>query len=225
MSRFSAVIFDLDGTLIDSAPLWPQIDANFFRSLLGDDRWRLWRTMWLAMRAEGVQNHDDAILERLVVEFGLTESVADIKRQREDDLCAAYRNSLMVFPGAHESIRRLSAMGVSLAIASGMSVRVITAIVDQMGWREEIKALASTHEVKKNKPHPAVYRLVATRLGQSPTCCFAIENEVKGYQSAYAAGMTCAFVPDTARRCEEAWEHVQPDDVFASLDAVMSRYF
>lgn len=223
--RISAVVFDLDGTLVDSAPLWPRIDAEFFRSLLGEHGWERWQPIWREMRASGIQNHDDEILERLIIEFKLDEPLQRIKCTREDMLCAAYRSDLCVLPGAHASIRRLVAAGIPLGIASGMSERVIIAVAEQMGWRDSVSAVASTHEVKKNKPHPAVYLLAATRLGQDPASCLAVENEVKGYRSARAAGMPCAFVPDSSLRAEEARREIDPEDIFTSLDAVMSRFF
>lgn len=224
MSKRRAVVFDLDGTLIDSAPLWPEVDQAFFTMLLGPDGWERWQPIWLAMRASGIQNYDPAIFARLIGEFSRTETLNELTHARESFLCRVYRAQLQPMRGAHEIIRHFSHQGTPVAIASGMSIFVIQRVVEQFGWSYAITAMASTHEVGKNKPEPDVYLLAARRLHADPTECLAVENELKGYDSAVRAGMLCAFVPDSARCREEAKARLPSSAMHSSLLDVLAAH-
>lgn len=193
---FVAAIFDQDNTLVDSERLWPLLDGRFFPTIIGEDGWKQWRPEWLTMRADHVPM--DEMLALLKERFALVLPVEKIKSDRERVMFDIYReNTLKPLPGAKDILHYLHARGIPIAVASGMNLPIVEFVNSLMGWKQYIRATASTHEgEKRNKPHPDVYLRAAERLGVDPTQCAAFENEWKGYLAATAAGMSCYLVKD-----------------------------
>ena len=196
------VIFDQDNTLVMSEGLWPEIDEQFFVGALGASHWAEWRPRWCKLKAEG--RPLDQILEELRETYGLASAVAEIKQSREEVMFDVYSRELKPRDGAPELLEWLAHTGRSVAVASGMSPRVIRFVLRSMGWDHWVKAIASTHEVGRSKPDPSVFLLAARRLGLDPKECTAIENELTGHQAAVRAGMRCYLVPDSEERRRQA---------------------
>lgn len=213
----SAVLFDLDNCLVDSERLWPDIDAAYFTSLIGHEQWKAWRPDWLAMRAKHIQL--DVMLQMLRERYSVTTSVPDIKQAREDAMFDYYRQHLKEYPYATRFLESLNRIRIPVAIASGMSPRIIRFVVELMRWSGLVQAIASTHETGKSKPDPSVFLLAAKRLNVPPAQCVVVENELFGYWAARAADMECYVVPDSDARRQKCLE--AGATVHASLEEVM----
>lgn len=184
MSR--AVVFDLDGVLIDSEPIWRGvIDARLARHGHGYDE-------TVAARHFGLRLRD--VVAVLLDGHGIEADPAAFGDALIDDLLAAFERGLTPMPGAPEALALARAHG-AVGLASSSPRRVIDWAVARFGW--EFDAVCSGDDVAHGKPAPDIYRLAARRLGVDPGACVAVEDSPHGIAAARAAGMACIAVPGT----------------------------
>jgi HAD superfamily hydrolase (TIGR01509 family) len=184
--RLAAVIFDLDGVLIDSEPVWEQVRRSFVRER--GDRWPAdAQTRLLGM---STAEWADYLSKDLGVDLPPTEA-ADVVIDR---MAAHYADSLPLMPGADDALRRLSDRW-PLALASSSPRRLIDSVLAAAGWSELFDATVSTDEVGRGKPAPDVYLEAARRLGRMASACAAVEDSSNGMRSAAAAGTLVIAVP------------------------------
>jgi HAD superfamily hydrolase (TIGR01509 family) len=183
----AAVIFDLDGVLMDSEQLWNQAKEDLVRSTGG--RWRedaprammgMSSPEWAAyLRDElGVALDQDAINREVV--------------RRMEEL---YRARLPLLPGAVAGVRAL-ARRWPLGLASSSNREIIDLVLGLAGLARTFSATVSSEEVKRGKPAPDVYLEAARRLRVDPRQCVAVEDSSNGLRAADAAGMTVIAVPN-----------------------------
>src|SRR5262249_62326147 len=156
--RFDAVLFDLDGVLVDSEPWWNQVRIEFARA-----HGRSWTdedhhaVMGANSRGWAITMRDRLHLEHL--------SVDEIQDAVVNGVVERYRTETApVIPGAPEAVRRIAAT-YPVAIASSAHPDVIRAAVDALGLHDALGAIVSSDEVAHGKPAPDVYRLPAARRG------------------------------------------------------------
>ena len=204
-TAITAVVFDLDGVLLDSEQLWDEVREDLARERGG--RWhdRAQADMMGMSSPEWSRYMHDVI--------GLTESPDAINAEVVRRLLARYRESLPLVVGAVEVVERLSARW-PLGLASSSNREVIDAVLDAAGIAERFTATVSSEEVAHGKPAPDVYLEAARRLGANPTQCVAIEDSRNGIRSAHAAGMRVIAIPNA---------HFPPsEDTLASADAIVA---
>ena len=200
-----AAIFDMDGLLIDSEPLWQDAEIAVF----GAPGVPLTRSMCretMGFRIDHVVRHwherfpwQGPSLE--AVELEVVESVGELIRQRGAPM-----------PGVNESIEELGAAGYALAVASASPMRLIRLVLEQLRIGERFSVVHSAESESQGKPHPAVYTSTMARLGIPPNQCIAFEDSVAGVQSAKSAGAFVIAVPDRSQRSNPG---------FATADAVL----
>src|SRR5258708_4354493 len=184
--RLAAVIFDLDGVLIDSEPVWEQVRRGFVQERRG--RW----PADAQTRLVGMSTAEWGRSRRADLGVGLSaDEVADMVIDR---MAARYADSLPLIPGADDALRRLSARW-PLALASSSPRRLIDSVLAAAGWAELFDATVSTDEVGRGKPAPDVYQQAAGRLGRIASACVAVEDSSNGLRSAAAAGMLVIAIP------------------------------
>ncbi len=162
----------------------------------------------------------DVMLETLRTTYGVERAVPELKYAREDVMFELYRRDLRALPGAQEILQMAQALGVPVAVASGMSLRIINTVLEIMGWDHFVRATASTHESQRSKPAPDVFLLAATRLGVEPSRCIVLENDANGYRAAIAAGMACYPIPHTPKQ-REGLEAIGVPKIYGSLHEVI----
>jgi HAD superfamily hydrolase (TIGR01509 family) len=199
-----AVIFDLDGVLLDSEQVWNQAKEQLVRERGG--RWteQAPRDMmgmssleWSAyLRDElGVDLEPDAISD---------DVVARLER--------IYREELPILDGAVEAVERLAGHW-PLGLASSSNREIIDLFLELSGLRERFAVTISSEEVARGKPAPDVYLEAARRLEAEPSRCVAIEDSENGIRAAGAAGMRVLALPNP---------HYPPDeDALAAADEVI----
>jgi len=210
----AAVIFDMDGLLVDSERLW-----------------KVAETAWLSDRGATYSEEKHAQF----IGMALPEFISGIKRVYElDDDVETLTADLMrrittmiatdtrPQPGAQAALDFVIEHDIPHAIASSSPMQVIDATLDsQPGWAAAFPVRCSADEVERGKPAPDVYLWAAERLNVAPADCIALEDSPNGSRSAVAAGMTCFAVPDLSHTQPSAFDDVTPH-VFATLHEVLA---
>ena len=182
-----AVVFDLDGVLIDSEHVWDEV-----RQQLAEERGGRWsdkasRDMMGMSSIEWSRYMHD--------EVGIDEEPAEISREVVRRLEERYRRELPLIPGAEEVVERLAARW-PLAVASSSNRELIDLVLEESALGQYFQATVSSEEVARGKPSPDVYLEAAHRLGAEPTRCAAVEDSENGIHAAKAAGMWTIAVPN-----------------------------
>jgi HAD superfamily hydrolase (TIGR01509 family) len=183
----SAVIFDMDGVLVDSEAVWDDVRKRFVEENGGTWHDGAQRDM-MGMSSVEWSHY---VRDRLGVEMDPEE----ISREVADRVAATYREHLPLLPGAVEAVRSL-AEEWPLGLASSSNRHVIDLVLEQAGIADSFKATVSSEEVGAGKPAPDVYLETAKRLGKEAHTCAAIEDSTNGIRSAHAAGMPVVAVPN-----------------------------
>lgn len=186
--RMQAVLFDLDGTLVDSEGLWQESDRRFL------DR------LGLSVPAEAwprfVGMGGRAMAAWALKEAGLSRDLEETARAKDDLYLETARGRLTAFPEMVKFARALRLQQVPLAVASGSSRRVIEASLKETGLNGLFTVILSADEVARGKPAPDLFLETARRLGVSPEGCLVLEDSAYGVEAALAAGMFCVAVPE-----------------------------
>ena len=203
-TAIAAVVFDMDGVLIDSEQLWDEVREQLARERGGRWNERAQADMMGMSSTEWSRYMHDVI--------GLAEPPGEINAEVVRRLLARYRESLPLMPGAVEAVERLAARWL-LGLASSSNREVIDTVLELAGIAHYFRATVSSEEVEHGKPAPDVYLEAARRLGVDPTSCAAVEDSTNGIRSARAAGMRVIAIPNP---------HYPPsDDVLAHADVVL----
>jgi HAD superfamily hydrolase (TIGR01509 family) len=181
-----AVVFDLDGVLVDSEPVWEQVRRAYVARHAGswqpDSQSRLMGMStgeWARYLSEelGVNRPADVVADEVVTE-----------------MAERYDADLPLMPGAVDAVRNVGARW-PLGLASSSPASLIRRVLEDAGLTDAFAATLSTEDVARGKPHPDVYLTVAQRLGVPPQRCAAVEDSSNGLRSAAGAGMTVIAVP------------------------------
>jgi len=182
-----AVIFDLDGVLIDSEQVWASAREQLVRERGGT--WRpdaVRRMMGMSSPEWSRYMHD---------ELGVAMAPEEIARQVVRRLEGLYRERLPLLPGARDAVSSL-AKHWRLGLASSANRPIIDLVLELADMRAFFAATVSGEEVARGKPAPDVYLEAARRLGAAPARCSAIEDSSNGLRAAHAAGMLLIAVPN-----------------------------
>ena len=182
-----AVVFDLDGVLLDSEQIWDEVREQLARERGG--RWHegAQRAMMGMSSTEWSQYMHD--------EIGLPESPDEISAEVVRRLEEQYRQHLPLLDGAVEAVERLAARW-PLGIASSSNREVIDLVLELSGLTPFFKVTVSSEEVARGKPAPDVYLEATRRLGVTPDRSAAIEDSENGIRAAKAAGMRVVAIPN-----------------------------
>lgn len=192
----TSVVFDLDGTLVDSEP-------NYFeagRQTLAEHG--VTDFTWAEHeRYVGISTRETLALwkERYGLRPPLDVLLAD-KNRRYLELARA---STHVYPEMRKFVELLAAEGVPMAVASGSSPAAIEAILTGTGLAAHLTTVVSADEVAHGKPAPDVFLEAARRLGADPADCVVLEDAAPGAAAAHAAGMRCVAIPYVAAQADD----------------------
>ncbi|SNY60534.1 HAD family hydrolase [Paractinoplanes atraurantiacus] len=182
----SAVIFDLDGVIIDTEQVWEDVRrsyvASYGKSFLPDSQDRM-----MGMSTGEWSTH-------LAEEVGVPRTPAQVADDVLGQMALRYKSDLPLIPGAVETVKRLGER-FTLGLASSSARVLIDQVLATAGLTDAFKVTMSTEEVPRGKPAPDVYLAVCDKLGVTPEDCAAIEDSSNGLRSAAAAGMAVIAVP------------------------------
>jgi len=184
--RIGAVVFDLDGVLIDSEPVWEQVRHGLVEEYHG---------RWPADAQARLMGMSTAEWSRyLSEELGVGLPAGQVAATVIGQVAARYSARLPLMPGADAAVRGLAARW-PLGLASSSPRRLIDAVLTGAGWGALFRATVSTEEGLPGKPAPDVYREAARRLDLPATECAAVEDSSNGLRSAAAAGTLVIAIP------------------------------
>ena len=183
-----ALIFDMDGVLIDSEPLWRRAEIEIF----GDVGLRL--THRDCMKTTGLRI-DEAVGYWFARVPWTGRSCEEVARRIVDRVALLIGKEGKPLPGVHRSIDMARARGWRLGLASSSSPFLIETVLGTFGLQDAFEATHSAEAETFGKPHPAVYLSTAATMDIDPSHCVAIEDSVNGVVSAIAARMRCIAIP------------------------------
>ena len=201
-----AVIFDMDGVLVDSEPLHLLAFQEFFQ--------RFGISYTAEDNREFLGRRDLVIAEILIERFKLTMTPPAIVEAKEAILSRMLYDSAKPRPGVHELLKELSSRLVPMAVASSATMPTIELVTHTLDIRKHFSNLTSGDEVAYGKPAPDVFLLAAKRLNVEPAKCLVIEDTLNGIKAAKAAGMYCVAIPCEATAHQD---HSLADERMESL--------
>lgn len=188
-----AAIFDMDGVLIDSEPLWCRAEVEVF-NILGVPLTQSMSSQTMGLRT-------DEVVSYWYAKFPWTganpSTVADRILNRVGELVETEGKPM---PGAVAAVQLCRRMQLPLALATSSPMSLVHLVLKRLGLQDAFDILNSAETEEFGKPHPAVYLTTAHRLGVHPNKCIAVEDSIRGMTSAKNAGMRCIVVPAPEER-------------------------
>jgi HAD superfamily hydrolase (TIGR01509 family) len=213
-----ACVFDMDGVLIDTEPVWRRVERDVFRRVGIELTDAQLRETW-GMRIEEVVDFWyrtrpwDGIRPRAVQR--------EIVRAMVDHV----RNEGVPLPGALEAVSTARDAGLKVGIASSSSHELIEAVIRRLDMAHLVDAVCTADDEKLGKPDPAVYMSAARLLGAKPGECIAVEDSPAGVRSAKAAGMVCiAVLTDAVKRDDIKEADVKIDSLLDFTPALLRGF-
>ena len=186
-----AVVFDMDGLLIDSEPLWQQAEIEVFARV----GIQLDAQLCLRTRGRKIDEVVDYWHAQAPWRSPPRREVREAIVERVAELIAQAGTSK---PGVEHALDFFAARSLPLALASSSPYRLIDAVLTRLHIEDRFDVLHSGEEERLGKPDPAIFLSAARKLGVAPARCLAFEDSPGGVASAKAAGMRCVAVPDAA---------------------------
>lgn len=187
--RAAAVLWDMDGLLVDSEPLWYAAESAVAERLGG-----AWTP---ADQRACVGGPLRRTARRIAGRVGRPVDVAGVETMLLDEMVARLGVGVGLRPGAAQLLAALADKDVPCGLVSSSLRRIVDLVLDQVGRRHFVVSVAGD-EVSHRKPHPDPYQSAARRLGVPPGCCVVLEDSMTGILSAEAAGCVAVAVPDLA---------------------------
>jgi HAD superfamily hydrolase (TIGR01509 family) len=187
MSEIDAVVFDLDGLLLDTEQVWDEVREALVRERGGHWHDRAQADMMGMSSPEWSRYlHED---------LGVPEPPEELNRLVVERMEERYRDGLPVIDGAVNAVRRMAERW-PLGLASSSNRPLIDLALERMGVADLFRATVSSEEVERGKPAPDVYLEAARRLGVPPERTAAVEDSASGIRAAKAAGLRVVAIPN-----------------------------
>ncbi len=208
LDGIQAVIFDLDGTLVDSMWVWEAIDREYFKQHgmeVPDGLQKQISGMSFTETADYIRKH-----------FMISDTIEEMKEIWNRMAEEKYASEVPVKEGAYAFIRNLKKMGIKTGVATSNSKHLVEIALLAQGIRSMMDSVHTACEVSHGKPEPDIYLLVAEDLGVAPEYCLVFEDIVEGIRAGKRAGMRTCAVADPASAA--IWEEKQQEADYAIQD-------
>lgn len=216
-----AVIFDLDGTLIDS--------ELFYLNLLLEFLKRKGMVLPFEKACKTVGAHNSPIWENVARAHGGSISGKTLRQEYKDEFERKFRDreldySQMQFADVLPVLEKLRADGVRMAIASSSSDKIIRRVVEQQNWERFFPVLVSGDNFRKSKPDPEIYRYTMKQLGTAPEETLVVEDSTYGIEAGKAAGVMVAARRDLRFGFHQEKADCLFDDMREILPKISDKY-
>ena len=205
-----AVLFDLDGTLVDSMWMWGQIDIEFLGRFGYECPEDLQKTI------EGMSFSETAVYFK--ERFDLPMTLDEIKECWIDMSIEKYRHEVPLKDGALEFLKYCKANGIKTAIATSNGREIVDALIDSLQIGSFLQEIITACEVNAGKPEPDIYLEAARRLSVPASDCLVFEDIPAGILAGKRAGMTVIAV-------EDAWSGNQDDEIRSLSDGYIQSFY
>lgn len=195
LAPFSAVVFDMDGTLLDTEAV--------FRDIVFDVCGELGFEMTEAVHLSIVGTSHETTNELLVEAYGVSFPYELFNEQCRTMMHERLAETVPVKAGVHEMLAELKARNIPAAVATSSRAPHAFGHLGRAGLLERFDAVVTRDDVTNPKPHPEPYLTAAGRIGVNPMQCLAVEDSHAGVRAAHAAGMQTVMVPDLLRPSTE----------------------
>lgn len=213
MKSFEAVIFDMDGVIVDSEPWHEHAFREIFHELGYGE------THGMDFRAY-IGRSDRALWQDFIGKHNPPHPIEELLAAKQNRLISILRREQPIFEGLPDLVERLAAR-YPLAVASGSNHPVIDEVLAMRGLRRFFPVVVSTQDVGKSKPAPDVFLEAARRLGVRPAACCVIEDSAAGVAAARAAGMEVIALTHSLSRQELAGAGHVVDDYGGIADLLL----
>ena len=196
IKNIEACIFDLDGTLVDSMWMWPEIDKEYLGrfGIEYDDN--------LKNEIDGISFHETAVYFKN--KFGISDSIEKICKDWEDMAYDKYKYEVKEKRGCQKFLEQLKSKGIKMGIATSNNRSMVDVVLESLGMKNFFEVITTSDEVKKGKPAPDVYLTTAKLLNVEPKHCLVFEDVVAGIIAGKSAGMkVCAVEDDFTREVRQ----------------------
>jgi beta-phosphoglucomutase len=207
-----AVIWDVDGTLVDTAELHFQAWADMARQMD--------RPFSRADFTATFGRRNPEIIHQLFGHRFSDKEIADLGERKEELYRSAAAAGVALLPGARALLDGLHAAGVKQAIGSSAPRKNLDLILRLTHTEPFFDAIVSSEDTQRGKPDPQVFLVAAEKVGVAPAHCLVFEDAVAGVQAAHAGGMKCIAVRFVAHHAEESLRKAGADRVVDSLEQV-----
>jgi HAD superfamily hydrolase (TIGR01509 family) len=209
--RYRAVVFDMDGLLLDTETLWHSAEVELFARYGGEFTWD--------DKIAVIGTSYDFTAEYFSDRLGLPrERGPELVSQMISLMHDLVRRSVDARPGAVELVDRLRELRVPLGLASNSPRFLVDDALATAGMTDAFDAIVTSDDVELAKPAPDIYLLACERLGVAPADALALEDSASGVAAAKAAGLTCIAVPQFAETDVSA-----ADRIVDSLEELIER--
>jgi sugar-phosphatase len=200
-----AVVFDMDGLIVDSEPLWVRAEIAIFGevgvTLAESD----------CARTKGLRSDDVVAFWHAQTPWP-SPTLAEVQERLVARVAELVRDEGRALPGVARALAAARETASRVALASSSPMLVIRATLERLGLERAFDVVQSAETEPLGKPHPGIFLTTAARLGVAPTACVVLEDSLTGVIAAKAARMTCIAVP-----CD----HPRHDARFAIADAIV----
>lgn len=208
-SQVKAIIFDMDGVLLDSEPLhlkaYQLFLQNFGITFTEEDN------------RPFLGRKDLELATHLISQHGIEMNPLELVDEKEKLMATLISAGISPMPGVVKVLQDAESLKISCGIASSATLPTIKSIVDALHISRYFQALTSGDEVENGKPAPDVYLLAAARLGVKPNQCLVIEDSQNGVSAAKAANMHCVAIPCATTQHQD---HSRADKILDTLESL-----
>jgi sugar-phosphatase len=184
----TGAVFDMDGLLIDSEPVWREVHREVFSSL------GMQLDNWPNLVTAGMRVDEVVALRRTYHDWGVTTD-AEVVEMITSRVAGRLADEALLLPGAIEAIDWCRGNGMAVALATGSTWTVVKAVADRFELGRHLDALVSAEDVHLGKPHPAVFITASAAIDVAASSCLAFEDSLTGLVAAKAASMRAVAVP------------------------------
>lgn len=197
--NIKAIIYDMDGVLVDSEPIWQEAEINIFREV------DVSLTREMCLKTQGMRI--DEVVKFWYKEYQWkTITCKEIENKIVDEVIRLILQKGTPMIGVRDSLNHFKSKGYKIALASSSFMSIINTVLDKLDIRDFFDVVHSAEFEEYGKPHPAIYLTTAKELGVDPTECVAIEDSFFGMVAALSAKMYVVAIPEDIHMNEDRFK-------------------